>query len=177
MLNTFSQSLKKCLGRPFYSTFKKCMKAKGIFRTLLKIWNSPICENSYCLKAVNYIRKKLELGCLTGLWIGLTSFFAYTKTSLYNFFMCSKVTKEIIGTNFATTCHNTILDECLVSITWNRVEHVLPLVCEGIEHCFSFFDFNELYLAKNELYLIIEFVNYIDDIENRIWSAPIFLKK
>ena len=31
-----------------------------------------------------------------------------------------------------------------------------------------FFDFNELYLAKNELYLIIEFVSYIDDIENRI---------
>ena len=31
-----------------------------------------------------------------------------------------------------------------------------------------FFGFNELYLAKNELYLIIEFVSYIDDIENRI---------
>ena len=31
-----------------------------------------------------------------------------------------------------------------------------------------FFYFNELYLAKNELYLIIEFVSYIDDIENRI---------
>ena len=74
-------------------------------------------------------------------------------------------------------CYNTNLDECLVNVTWNRDGHLLTSVSEGIEHCFSFFDFNELYLAKNELYLIIEFVNYTDNIENKIQRLPIFLKK